>query len=43
MSKQGLSEERAYKSMRKLAMDSGQPLVVVAENIIQILTLEVDS
>ena len=34
MTRRGLSEEQAYRAMRKLAMDSNRRLADVARNII---------
>jgi response regulator NasT len=39
MDKNGISEDEAYNSLRKMAMDKGQTLVSVAENVIDVLTL----
>ncbi len=35
MSEQGLDEDAAYKRLRRLAMDRGEPLAVVAERVIE--------
>lgn len=39
MKQKGLSEEEAYSSLRKMAMDKGQPIVSVAESIIDVFRL----
>ncbi|WP_156490259.1 ANTAR domain-containing response regulator, partial [Oleiphilus sp. HI0086] len=39
MKQKGLSEDEAYTSLRKLAMDKGQPIVKVAESIIDVFSL----
>lgn len=39
MKHRDLNEEQAYKAMRKMAMDRGQRLAEVANNIIAVLTL----
>jgi len=39
MNKQGISEEEAYASIRKVAMDKGKTLAVTAENIIDVFSL----
>jgi response regulator NasT len=39
MKQKGLSEDEAYTSLRKMAMDKGQPIVNVAESIIDVFSL----
>ncbi len=39
MEKQGISENQAYKKLRKLAMDKGESLPVVARQVIEVMTL----
>lgn len=39
MKQKGLTEDEAYSSLRKMAMDKGQPIVAVAENIIDVFQL----
>ncbi len=39
MSEKGIDEEEAYKSLRKMAMDKGQNMAVVAQNIIDVFSL----
>ena len=39
MQQKGISEDEAYRSLRKMAMDRGQPIVQVAETVIDILQL----
>ncbi len=39
MKQKALSEDEAYTSLRKLAMDKGQPIVKVAESIIDVFSL----
>ncbi|NRB41746.1 MAG: ANTAR domain-containing protein [Pseudomonadales bacterium] len=39
MQQQGMNEDEAYKSLRKLAMDKGQTIARVAQNIIDVLNL----
>lgn len=39
MQQKGISEDEAYRSLRKMAMDRGQPIVQVAETVIDVLQL----
>ena len=39
MAQKGMSEDEAYKSLRKMAMDKGQSIVSVSESIIDVLKL----
>ena len=39
MSEKGIDEEEAYKSLRKMAMDKGQNMAAVAQNIIDVFSL----
>ena len=39
MQQKGFSEDQAYKSLRKMSMDKGQPMVTVARNIIDVFAL----
>jgi len=39
MAQKGMSEDEAYTSLRKMAMDKGQSIVAVAESIIDVLSL----
>lgn len=39
MEQKGLSEEEAYSTLRKMAMDKGQPIVAVAESIIDVFRM----
>ncbi len=39
MSHRDLSEDEAYRALRKMAMDKGKPLADVAETLIDVLTL----
>lgn len=39
MEQKGMTEEEAYSSLRKMAMDKGQPIVAVAESIIDVFRL----
>ncbi len=39
MSHRDLSEDEAYRALRKMAMDKGKPLAEVAETLIDVLTL----
>ena len=39
MSQKGMSEDEAYTSLRKMAMDKGKSIVSVSENIIDVLKL----
>ena len=39
MKQKGISEDEAYTSLRKLAMDKGQSIVTVAQSIIDVLSL----
>ncbi|GAB3095282.1 ANTAR domain-containing protein [Aestuariicella hydrocarbonica] len=39
MSNQGLSEEEAYRMLRKMAMDKGQPLAAVADSVIDVVAM----
>jgi len=43
MQQKGISESKAYQSLRTMAMDKGLSLVTVAENIIDVLSLLDDS
>lgn len=43
MKQKGISEDEAYRSLRKLAMDKGLPIVTVAENIVDVMALFDDS
>lgn len=36
MTEKGYSEDEAYQCLRKMAMDKGQPLAIVAENVIDV-------
>lgn len=39
MKQQGINEDEAYKKLRKLAMDKGQTMAKIAENIIDVFSL----
>ncbi len=39
MAHKGISEDEAYRSLRKMAMDRGQPIAAVAENMIDVLRM----
>ncbi|WP_422137448.1 ANTAR domain-containing response regulator [Endozoicomonas sp. ALC020] len=39
MSRQGISEDRAYKKLRKMAMDNGKTLADVARNVIDVFNM----
>lgn len=39
MSHRDLSEDEAYRALRKMAMDKGRPLAEIAETLIDVLTL----
>ena len=39
MSQRGISEDEAYSALRKMAMDKGQSIVSVAQNIIDVMKL----
>ena len=39
MKARGMDEDEAYKALRKLAMDRGQPLVEVARNVMEMADL----
>ena len=39
MERQNISEDQAYQSLRKMAMDRGKPLAVVADSIIDVFTM----
>src|SRR3990167_8445334 len=39
MQQKGIRSEEAYRSLRKMAMDRGQPIVQVAETVIDVLQL----
>ena len=39
MTSRGISEEEAYRLMRKHAMDSGRPIAAIAEDILSISDL----
>lgn len=39
MKQKGYSEDEAYSSLRKTAMDKGQPIAVVAQNLIDVMQM----
>ncbi|WP_434000374.1 ANTAR domain-containing response regulator [Endozoicomonas sp.] len=39
MSRQGISEDQAYKKLRKMAMDKGETLAAVARNVIDVFNM----
>lgn len=39
MQQKGLSEDEAYSSLRKMAMDKGQPIAQVAQSIIDVMSM----
>jgi response regulator NasT len=39
MTERGMSEDEAYRALRKLAMDRGQRLTIVAENLLAVAQL----
>jgi response regulator NasT len=39
MDKQGINEEEAYTKLRKMAMDKGEPMAVVAQSVVDVFNL----